>query len=120
MKSVVLLSQIVVALGIFNVWILRFRKTTNWRGGNARNLTEELQVYGLPGWFMGLVGSLKLLCATLLIAGSWFPNLTKPAAVGMAVLMLGALFMHLKVKDPLQRSLPAFCVLALCVVIAVA
>lgn len=53
-KSVVLISQTVVALGIFNVWILRFRKITNWRGGNAKSLTEECQVYGLPGWFMGV------------------------------------------------------------------
>lgn len=120
MQSVVLISQIVVALGIFNVWILRFGKATNWRGGSAGNLTEEFQAYGLPKWFMGVVGFLKLLLATLLIAGIWFPELTKPAAVGMAVLMLGALSMHLKVKDPVKRSLPALGMLGLCVVIAAA
>lgn len=120
MRSVVLISQIVVALGILNVWILRFGQATSWRGGNARNLTEEFQVYGLPKWFLRVVGVLKLSFATLLLAGIWLPNVTRPAAVGMAILMLGALSMHFKVKDPVKRSLPALCVLALCVVIAVA
>jgi hypothetical protein len=32
--------------------------------------------------------------------------------------MVGAVAMHIKVKDPLQRSLPALGLLALCVVIA--
>jgi hypothetical protein len=36
----------------------------------------------------------------------------------MATLMFGAVSMHLKVKDPLQRSLPAFCLLVLPVLIA--
>jgi uncharacterized membrane protein YphA (DoxX/SURF4 family) len=39
---------------------------------------------------MGVVGFLKVLFAALLIAGIWFSPATKPAAAGMAVLMLGA------------------------------
>jgi hypothetical protein len=118
MESIILIIQIVIALAIFNVWILRFRKPTDWRGGEARNMREEFEVYGLPGWFLGLVGFLKLLFAALLIVGIWFPPLTIPAAVGMAVLMLGAVLMHLKVKDPLKKSLPAFSLLVLALVVA--
>jgi uncharacterized membrane protein YphA (DoxX/SURF4 family) len=120
MDWIVKVTQMVVALGIYNVWLVRFRKSTNWRGGTARNLKEEFQVYGLPGWFMGLVGFLKLLFATLLIVGVWVPALTRPAAAGLAVLMLGAVAMHVKVRDPALRSLPAFTMLVLCVVLAVA
>jgi uncharacterized membrane protein YphA (DoxX/SURF4 family) len=112
--------QVVIALGIYNVWLVRFGKSTDWRGGTARNLKEEFAVYGLPGWFMGVVGFLKLLFATLLIAGIWFPAVTRPAAAGLAVLMLGAVAMHMKVKDPLKRSLPAFTMLVLSVIVAVA
>ena len=120
MRTVVLVSQIVAALGIFNVWFVRFGKATSYRGGSARSLTEEFQVYGLPGWSVGVIGFLKVLCATLLVAGVWFPAVTRPAAIGLAVLMLGAVSMHVKVKDTLQKSLPALGMLALCLLIAVA
>jgi uncharacterized membrane protein YphA (DoxX/SURF4 family) len=120
MDLAVKVIQVVVALGIYNVWLLRFRKSTSWRGGTAQNMKEEFEIYGLPGWFMGVVGLLKLLCATLLIVGIWFPQVTRPAAAGLAVLMLGAVAMHVKVKDPAMRSLPAFTMLVLCLVVAVA
>jgi len=119
MDTVVTIVQIVIALGILNVWILRYGKPTSWRGGDAKNMKQEFAVYGLPGWFMTLVGSVKLLLAGLLIAGVWVPVLTRPAAIGMAVLMLGAVSMHVKVKDPLKRSLPAFTMLVLCIFVAV-
>ena len=119
MEPVVVACQIIIALGIFNVWLLRFGKSTAWRGGTAQNMTEEFQVYGLPTWFMGLIGFLKLLLAVSLIAGIWIPTLKQPAAIGMGVLMLGAISMHVKVNDPLKRSLPAFTMLALSVVVAV-
>ena len=45
---------------------------------------------------------------------------TRPAAMGMAVLMLGAMSMHLKVRDPLKKSLPAFTLLVLSVIVALA
>jgi len=120
MSSSVPIVQVVIAVAILNVWLLRHGKATSYRGGNARSLKEEFAVYGLPGWFMGVVGFLKLLLAVLLIAGIWFSPLTKPAAAGMAVLMLGAVSMHVKVKDPLRKALPALGMLVLCLIVAVA
>jgi len=120
MESVKLVIQLVVALGILNVWLLRFGKPTAWRGGNAQNMREEFHVYGLPPWFMRVVGFLKILSAALLIAGVWVPNLTQPASLGLAVLMLGAVVMHFKVKDPLKKSLPAFTMLLFCLIVAFA
>ena len=118
MQTAVLVIQVLIALGIYNVWLVRRGMATGWRGGTARNLKEEFAVYGLPGWFMGVVGFLKLLLATLLIVGIWFPAVTRPAAAGMAVLMLGAVAMHFKVGDPLRRSLPALCMLAMSLIVA--
>jgi uncharacterized membrane protein YphA (DoxX/SURF4 family) len=120
MSWIVLIIQVVIALAILNVWLLRYGKATNYRGGSAQSLREEFAVYGLPGWFMGLVGFLKVLFAVLLIAGIWFPAVTKPAAAGMAVLMLGAVLMHVWVKDPLKKALPALGMLVLCVIVLVA
>ena len=116
--DVVVIIQIVIALGILNVWVFRFGNSTQWRGGEASNMKEEFQVYGLPGWFLQVVGFLKVLCAVCLIAGIWFPALTKPAAIVLAVLMLGAIAMHVKVKDPAKKSLPALTMLILCLVVA--
>ena len=120
MSTVVLVAQVVVALGIMNVWLLRSQKATAWRGGEATNMREEFAVYGLPEWFMFAVGVLKLAFAALLIAGVWFPQVTKPAALGLGALMLAAVVMHVKVGDPLRKSLPAFTLLILCAVIALA
>ena len=36
----------------------------------------------------------------------------------MGALMLGAFFMHLKVKDPISKALPSLVVLAMCAAIA--
>ncbi len=119
MDYVVIVLQIVIALGIINVWILRPGKSTNWRGGQAKSMREEFAVYGLPVWFMYLIGSLKCLLAALLIAGIWIPVVTVPAAVAMAVLMLGAISMHVRVKDPLQKALPSFTMMVLSLAVAV-
>ena len=120
MDTVVLVIQVIIALGIYNVWLLRFGKETEWRGGPAKDLKEEFEVYGLPSWFMGIVGFLKLLFATLLIVGIWYQPVVRPASIGMAVLMLGAISMHVKVKDPMKRSLPAFTMLVLSGIVALA
>ena len=41
METVVQILQIVIALGIFNVWLLRPGQSTGWRGGAARSMKEE-------------------------------------------------------------------------------
>jgi hypothetical protein len=120
MDTVVTIIQVIIALGILNVWIVRFGKSTSWRGGEAQNMKEEFEVYGMPDWAMPVVGFLKVVLAVALVAGIWIPGIAKPAAWGMAVLMLGAISMHVKVSDPLQKSLPAFIMLVLSLVVAVA
>jgi hypothetical protein len=46
--------------------------------------------------------------ATFRMMGArWVPMLVQPAAIGIAILMLGAVAMHVKVKDPANKSWPA-------------
>jgi len=118
MDMLVLQCQLIIALGLLNVWLLRSGKATAWRGGSARNMREEFAAYGLPAWFMWVVGGLKVSLAILLIVGLWVNTVTRPAAIGIAVLMLGAIAMHVKVGDPLRKSLPATSLLLLCLFIA--
>ena len=106
-------SQVIIALGIYNVWLIRPRKPSRWRGGAAGSLSEEFEIYGLPPWAKGLVGALKILFATILVVGIWYPPIVKPAAEGMTIMMAGAVSMHLKVEDPLKRAAPACALLIL-------
>jgi len=118
MGVVVNIIQIVIGLGILNVWLLRFGKQTPFRGGDATNMKEEFAVYGLPPWAVSAVGFLKISLSILLILGAWVPKFTLPAAVGLAILMLGAVAMHVKVRDPIIKALPALNLLVLCLVVA--
>jgi len=77
------------------------------RGGDAKNLREEYAVYGLPYWFMILIGILEVGFALVLIAGIWIPQLTLLSAIAIALHMLEAVTMHIRVRDPLKKSLPA-------------
>ena len=81
-------------------------------------MQEEFAVYGLPMWFMNVVGGLKVILALLLLASIWYASLEPVAAYGIAALMLGAVSMHFKVGDPLTKSLPAFSFLVLSLVVA--
>ena len=113
MNIVISILQIAAALGLLNVWLLRFQRSTAYRGGNARSMPEEFAIYGLPGWFAYVIGTLKVGSALCLIAGLWLPFLVLPSALLIALLMLGALAMHLKIRDPLKKSVPALIMLAL-------
>ena len=107
--------QIIVALGLLNVWLLRAGKTTEYRGSHAKNLKEEFAAYGLPTWFHYLIGILKISAAFILLAGLWLPVPVREAALLVCVLMVGAIAMHIKVKDPLKKSVPALLMLAMSV-----
>ncbi len=103
--------QIIVALGLLNVWLLRYSKTSVYRGGQAKNFKEEFAAYGLPGWFLYFIGALKIGSAIALLAGLWIHSIVLGAAVLVCLLMLGALAMHIKVKDPVGKSVPALVML---------
>ena len=103
--------QLVISLGLLNVWLLRFSKSTSYRGGTARNMKEEFAVYGLPAWSVYVIGALKIAGALALLAGFWLTELIVPAAILVFGLMLGASLMHAKVKDPFSKYVPALSLL---------
>lgn len=111
MFSVSTVLQLVVALGLLNVWLVRPKKATPYRGADSEELKEEFAAYGLPDVAFYVVGTLKVLSAVALIAGIWYPALVLPAAAVVAVLMVGALVMHAKVGDAAIKSLPALLML---------
>ncbi len=119
MHTIQVILQCAVALGLLNVWLLRASRGTSYRGGDANNMREEFAAYGLPPFAMYVVGALKVGAAICLLAGIWYPALVFPAALLVALLMVGAVAMHVKIHDPAQRSLPALILLVLCVAICI-
>ncbi|MDR9417144.1 MAG: DoxX family protein [Gracilimonas sp.] len=122
MEYLIIAIKVVVGLSILNVWLLRSNKKTQWRGGEAGNLEEEFKAYGLPVWFMWTIGGLKIAFAVGLLASIFltgYPALETYSAFGIAILMLGAVSMHIKVKDPLKKSFPAFTFLVLSLAVGV-
>lgn len=117
MRLLLIMCQVAAALGLLNVWLLRRDRATAYRGGGARSMREEFAAYGLPPWSVGVVGALKVGAAVALLTGIWLPALVRPAAAVVCVLMLGALGMHLKVRDPLRKHVPAVLMLALAIIL---
>jgi hypothetical protein len=118
MEYVVIALKLIVGISILNVWLVRSNKSTPWRGGNAGSIGEEFKAYGLPQWSMWTVGTLKVVLALVLLFSIYDPGMENIAAIGIALMMLGAVGMHFKIGDPHRKSLPAFTFLVLSLVIA--
>lgn len=108
MEYLMIALKLIIGLSILNVWLVRSKKRTPWRGGDAKTISEEFICYGLPIWFMWLVGIIKVGFALLLLTSIYYPQTEAVAAYGIAIFMVGAVLMHIKVGDPLIKSLPAF------------
>lgn len=104
------IAQVGASLWIFNVWFNRFDEDTGYRGGDATNMREEFEEYGLSERTMYAAGAAKVTLASLMLIGLFVPKLVRPASTGLAALMLGAIGMHVKVKDPVKRAIPAMSV----------
>tara|TARA_B110000971_G_scaffold79903_1_gene82094 strand:+ start:202 stop:579 length:378 start_codon:yes stop_codon:yes gene_type:complete len=100
--------KIIVGISILNVWLLQKNKATKWRGGEAQNIFEEFEVYGFSKQFCYVIGFLKVSLALLLLASIQFQVLAFVGSLGLAILLLGSILMHFKIKDPLYKSFPAF------------
>jgi hypothetical protein len=117
MEYVMIVLHVIVSLSILNVWLLRKNKATQWRGGDATTIVQEFERYGLPKWSYHVIGFIKIIGAIGLFVAIWVPELTKPSASILAVLLLGSISMHLKIKDPFIKSLPALLFFIICLTI---
>ena len=79
---------------------------------------EEFEAYGLPVWSCYLIGILKVVLAIFLLLSIKFIQFEFYAAIGLTALLTGSIAMHLKIKDPLFKSAPAFSFLICCWIIA--
>ena len=134
--------KLIIALGLLNVWVLRCNQSTSYRGGDANNMKEEFDNYGFASWFMYAIGAFKVVLAGVLLWSVFvreFADL-KPAIISatdiltvsgkifmhdtidiigllvLSIIMIGAIIMHIKLKDSMLKSLPAFLMLAMSLV----
>ena len=110
--------KIIIGISILNVWLIQSNKHTKWRGGDATTIIEEFNVYGLSKSFYVAIYFLKVSLAILLLASIQFDVLTLVSSLGLAVLLLGSILMHVKVKDVWYKSFPAFLFMLMNLVIA--
>jgi hypothetical protein len=106
MINYITISQIIVTISVLWVWIFRYD-----------NVVAEFIKFNLNGTTRNLVGTTKIVLATLLITGIWFNELTQPAAVGMATMMFMAQYFHFRVNSTLLKRVPSFILLVLSVYI---
>lgn len=117
MKVLSKILSIIVGLTVINVWLFRSNRSTSYRGGEATNLLEEFQVYGLDDYFL-IIGIVKVSLAIMLLLSLYFKKLSFFASTGIAVMMLVAVYMHINVGDEIIKSMPASVMLTSCLIIA--
>ena len=116
MSQISKILSAVVSFTIINVWLFRSNKSTLYRGGNASNLYEEFEVYGLSDYFL-IIGIIKVSFAVLLLFGVFYKKLTLFSASGIAIMMLAAAYFHFSVGDEFIKVLPSSAMLLSCIII---
>ena len=74
---------------------------------SAKPIKGQFEEFGLPSKVMLLVGALEVLGAIGLQLEKW----SFYAAIGLLLLMFGAVGNHLKVKHPISKVAPSFLLL---------
>lgn len=86
-----------------------------WYGASlfgSRAMVAEFERYGLAP-YRTLTGAIQVAAGAGLLAGLWYRPLLLLSAGGLAVMMLGAIVVRLRVRDPLLAAVPALLLLCL-------
>jgi hypothetical protein len=117
-EYIIIALKLIVGLSILNVWLIQPNKPSKWRGGDATTITEEFSVYGLSKTFYYIVFAVKVGLAILLLVSIKYDIFSLYSSIGLAALLGGSIAMHLKVKDALFKSFPAFLFMVMNLIIA--
>ncbi|GAB3868916.1 hypothetical protein GCM10028824_15010 [Hymenobacter segetis] len=101
-------------------WILQALLAAMFIYGGSHKLMDlpgtmkMFEGLGMPGWFGGFIGGAELLGGI----GLLIPRTVRPAAMGLIIIMIGAVFMHAtKIPGGLAKGVPAIVALVLLVVV---
>jgi hypothetical protein len=96
--------KVVIALSILFVWVFRFD-----------NIVKEFKQYELSDLMRTMVGTSKIVLATLLVVSIWHSEYVLLSAAAMGFLMIVAQYFHFKVKNPWHKFMPSLFLLTLCI-----
>ena len=121
MKQLEKIIILIISIVVLNVWIVRPNIHESFgfsfRGGEAKNLLDEFDLYGFSSEIFYLVGFLKVTTALMLLTGLKYSWMKLPAAVLMAIYMSVAFYMHYTVGDDILKFVPSGILLSLSVII---
>ena len=107
-----------ISIVVLSAWTYQLNRPSIFRGGTATNMSEEFATYGLNDTVMMIVGAFKIsLALLLLIGGIKFSKLIRPAAAGMALFMIGAVYFHISIGDGVVPTLPSALMLLSCLIL---
>ena len=75
--------------------------------GEATNMIQEFEEYGLNESVVYIVGFFKVSAALFLLLGIYYNKLIFPSALTISLFMIGAVIMHFKVSDELIKYMPS-------------
>ena len=105
MPTILEILSILVFGSIIFVWGVRYN-----------NIKDEFKHFNLPKWLRDLVGILKFSFAIMLLNGDY--EIVRLGALGIAILMIAALFTHIRLKSAAPKMLPSFSLLCACLAIS--
>tara|TARA_B110000014_G_C19921421_1_gene476707 strand:- start:187 stop:549 length:363 start_codon:yes stop_codon:yes gene_type:complete len=96
--------KIITTISIFFVWYIRYE-----------NVKKEFEKFGYPSWFRDLSGILKISFIVMLHSHDYTVNLI--GAIGISIMMLGAVITHIKMNDNFRQSVASCAMLAISLLI---
>ena len=105
-ESIVGALKVVAGVAIFFVWVVRYD-----------NIKKEFEHYGLPNWIRDVVGILKI--SFVAIIQFHDPEYVRMGSLGITVLMLGAVYTHIRMKSPFMKYIPSVAMLGISLIILV-
>lgn len=89
--------------------------------GKIAGMSMQVQVFKhlkLPQWFRVFTGIVQLAGASGLVVGFWNKEVLFFAALWIACTMLGAIFFHVRVRDPLMPIIAPIFLMILPLIVA--
>ena len=85
----------------------------------ARQMKDDFDRFGYPRWFMRFTGVVETTGALGVLVGVFAPVLAVLGGLLLAATMVGALFTHVRVKDPGSKMAPPATLLVLAIIVIV-
>ena len=101
--NIIHILKIIVFTSVLFVWVVRYQ-----------NIVEEFKLYGYPSWLRDFVGILKISFVIMILNADTV--MVKAGSLGICILMLFALFTHIKVKNNVTKMIPALSLFILSIV----